>query len=353
MSKVWIEILTPKQVMLFGRLKKELEHRGFDVFATTRRYRETNWLLELHSVDARMIGRHGGPTLEGKMAATLERMQLLYKVIEKEKPDVSASLCSPEAARISFGLGIKHICINDIPEAEAQSRLSVPLASIVVSPKIIPKEVFVKYGISEDRIVQYDALDPRAWLYDFKPDECVFKELGIEKDKLTITFRTEETFAAYLNGNGKGIVVPVVEKLLAECRDANFVVLPRYEEQEETIRKKFNGQIIVPHRAIDGPSLLKYSSIFIGGGGTMTIESALLGTPTIACRSIPTMYEKYVIEKGLAYKSLKVGEIVEKTKEILSNNGHYRKQQEETAKKMMEKMQDPLEVIIRAIEKNV
>lgn len=349
--KVWIEILTPKQVMLFGLVAKELERKGHEVFITTRKYRETNSLLKEKGISAKLVGKHGGPTLEGKMLATLERMGFLHKIIIKEKPDVALSLCSPEAARICFGLGIKHACLDDIPEAEAQAKLTLPLADAVLAPKLIPKEIFLKYGISEEKLIQYDALDPRAWLYDFKPHKKILHELGISEDELNITFRTEEAYASYLNGSSNSsIVVPVINKMLEKFSDANFIVLPRYEKQECSLRQKFDGNIIIPKKAIDAQSLLCYSGIFIGGGGTMTLESALLGTPTIACRPLATMYENYVIEKGLAHRSLDVNEVVAESSEILRNNGSYKKQHAAAAKKMMEKMENPVDVIVKTVE---
>jgi predicted glycosyltransferase len=38
--------------------------------------------------------------------------------------------------------------------------------------------------------------------------------------------------------------------------------------------------VIVPPRAVDAVSLLALADVFVGGGGTMTREAALLGTPT-------------------------------------------------------------------------
>ena len=65
----------------------------------------------------------------------------------------------PEAARISFGLGIKHIMFCDSPHANAVMRLTLPLIQKILIPHIIPKKEFSKYGISEKNIVQYKAID--------------------------------------------------------------------------------------------------------------------------------------------------------------------------------------------------
>ncbi len=352
MKRVWIDILTPKQVMMFGRLAKELEGE-YDVLITTREYKETNELLELKGVDALKIGKHGGGTLEGKLSAGIERMDELNKLMQKKMPDVLVSLASPEAARVAFGLKIPHVCLNDIPEAEAVTKLTAPLSSVIVSPKLIPKSVWLKYGVSADKIIQYDALDPVAWLKDFVADEKVLDELEIEKSKPIITFRAEEVFAAYLRGKvnqNSSVVLPVVNELMEKI-EANFVVLPRYREQDEAISKSLNSKAIIAHHAVDGPSLLAYSDIFIGCGGTMTLESALLGTPTISCRPFHTMYEDYAIKKGLVIKGN--GNAAKKAIEILKSNGRQKAALKKKAEKMMAGMDDPVEVLKSAIKKVV
>src|SRR3989344_1830411 len=190
MSKIWIEILTPKQVMMFGRLAKALE-KEHELLITTREYKETNELLELKGVGANCLGKHGGRTLEGKLNAGIERMGLLNELVQKEKPNVLVSLSSPEASRVAFGLKIPHICVNDIPEAEAVTRLTAPLSNFIVAPKLIPKSAWLKYGVPAEKVIQYDALDPVAWLKGFEPNQNDFNDLRIQKGKPIITFRAE------------------------------------------------------------------------------------------------------------------------------------------------------------------
>lgn len=353
MSKIWIEILTPKQVMMFGRLARELE-KEHELLITTREYKETNELLELKGISAEVVGKHGGGTLEGKLIASIERTEKLSQLVQAEKPNVLVSLASPEASRVAFGLKIPHVCINDIPEAEAVARLTAPLATLIVTPKLIPKEVWQKYGVQKERIVQYDALDPVAWLKGFKPNNEVLELLKIKKGKPTVTFRTEEIFAAYLANKVSGsssLVLPIVNELMEKI-DANFIVLPRYREQDETISQLLNGRAFIPHHAIDGPSLLHYSDIFIGSGGTMTLESALLGTPTISCRPFNTMYENYAVKKGLIIKADSTN-ATKKALGIIHKNSSYKKKLGKKAAQLVERMEDPIKVIKSVLQKFV
>ena len=134
--------------------------------------------------------------------------------------------------------------------------------------------------------------------------------------------------------------------------DANFVVLPRYQEQDDAISKLLNGSALIAHHAIDGQSLLSYSDLFIGSGGTMTLEAALLGTPTISCRPFSTMYEDYAVKQGLVIKAN--GEsVTKKALGILKDSGKYKKELGKKATQLMGKMEDPIGVIKAAVLKFV
>ena len=74
----------------------------------------------------------------------------------------------------------------------------------------------------------------------------------------------------------------------------NIVVLSRYE-QDKKIREEVSEKVKVTSYVSDPQSLMHYSDVFVGAGGTMSIEAGLLGTPTLSCRQIETYYEK----KGL------------------------------------------------------
>ena len=81
------------------------------------------------------------------------------KKIKRFEPDLVISYGSPEAARISFGLGIKHIMFCDSPHANAVMKLTLPLIQKLLIPYVISKKEFSKYGIKEKDIVQYKAID--------------------------------------------------------------------------------------------------------------------------------------------------------------------------------------------------
>jgi predicted glycosyltransferase len=351
--RIVIDILTPKQCMFLSRLTESLERRGHQVSKTTRKYREVNDLLTLKGTEATIVGGHGGGTLVGKLRANAQRILALTRIIDELKPDMAISFSSPEMARVAFGLGIPHICISDSPHAEAVSKLTIPLSKILFTPKVIPKRVWVKYGIPPQDILQYKALDPWAWLKDFTPEKEVLKQLNLETSKPILTFRTEESLAAYLLGRTKGIsIIPVVEKLIKKQEDYQIVIMPRYKEQIKSLKKTFKDKVTVCESTIDGASLLYYTTIFIGAGGTMSVEAALLGVPTLSCYpGDPYLIEKYLMKEGLVVRERKPERIVNMILNMLRKIEDVKTRYAERAHRLVEGFEDPISFITGKIER--
>jgi predicted glycosyltransferase len=340
--------------MFFSKLSEELEKRGHRVFRTTRRYREVQHLLKLKGVDAKVVGEHGGKELIGKLKASAQRTLELASVFEEIEPDVAVSFSSPEMARVSYGLKVPHICVNDSPHAEAVARLTVPLSERLLTPRIIPKRSWTKYGIPSEKIVQYDALDPWVWLKDFKPDERILKKLGLDESKPILTFRTEETFAAYLLGKTQKemTIIPIIEKILEEKKALQIVAVPRYKEQIKALHEVFKDRIAICELVVDGPSLLNYSSVFVGAGGTMSAEAALLGVPTFSCYpGEPFLVERYLIRKKLVTRETDPDKRVNRILATLSNVDSERKRQSAKVQRLVRNFEDPIEIVTGEVEK--
>ncbi|MDW8049433.1 MAG: DUF354 domain-containing protein, partial [Nitrososphaerota archaeon] len=300
----------------------------------------------------KIIGEHGGRELSGKLKASARRILEMAELFEEEEPDIALSFSSPEMARVAFGLGIPHICVNDSPHAEAVARLTLPLSDMLLTSKFIPRTAWVKYGIRKDRIIQYRALDPWAWLKDFVPNDNVLKTLGLDASRPIITLRTEESFAAYLLGKAlkESILSPTIDCLLNRARDVQVVIIPRYESQIETFKESFGGRAVVCSSVVDGPSLLSFTSIFVGAGGTMTAEAALLGVPTFSCYpSEPYFIERYLMRIGLVKRETDPQRLARKVLKTLEKIESEKIRQSMKAREIVKNFEDPAEVIAKAV----
>ena len=261
----------------------------------------------------------------------------------KFKPDLVISFGSPEAARISFGLGIKHIMFCDSPHANAVMRLTLPLIQKLLIPYIIPKKEFSKYGISEKNIVQYKAIDAVVTMKRETNEKIAspFKN----NNKKNILIRVEEEEAAYTSKSSK--IIPIIQKIANDYKDENIIVLGRYTKQILNLQKAVGNKVKIIKMSFDGKYLLKNTDIFIGSGGTMTAESALMGVPTISYNAVPNIVEKFLVKKYLIKRETNPSKISNHIKKIFELNGN---QSQKRAEKIVTQMEDPIEKLIQIIK---
>ncbi len=355
--KIWIDILTPKQVLFFNGVGEELIKRDHQISITLRFYRETVGLAEKYlynkfNVDT--IGEYGGGTLKGKLVASLKRSMKLTNYVNKVDPDVAISFTSPDAARVAYGLGIPHISVSDTPEAEAAAKLSIPLSRKLYCPWVIPKEIWVKYGISEDRIIHYKGLDPVVWIKRHREDTELISRYNL-KNRKYIVIRTVEEKASYqlplLSREKYDMKKWINEFQKISNYEYDIFILPRYEDQVKKIKQEYKNKesIFVMDDVIDGLTLIKYSDGFVGYGGTMTMESALLGKPTISLRPTPPKCHEYLINEKLIKQVENKGKIAE----TLLNLIEHKNELKNKAVDIYSNMQDPAEVIAETIEEKI
>jgi len=292
--KIWIDILTPKQ-LLFSEPIVERLGKKHNILCTSRKYEEVSKLAKIRHFDLVFVGKHGGGNKKNKLKASIERIDKLSKKIQKFEPEVVISFGSPEAARISFGLGIKHIMFCDSPHANAVMRLTLPLIQKLLIPYVIPKKEFSKYGINEKDIVQYKAIDAVVTMQREINEKIVspFKN----NNKKNILIRIEEEEASYTSKSNK--IIPIIQKIVNDFKGENIVVLGRYTKQIVNLQKVIDSKVKIVKMSFDGKYLLNNTDIFIGSGGTMTAESALMGIPTISYNAVPNIVENFLVKKHL------------------------------------------------------
>jgi predicted glycosyltransferase len=128
------------------------------------------------------------------------------------------------------------------------------------------------------------------------------------------------------------------------------VLLCRYLEQIDAVKKEPLEGVIVPSRTVDGASLLSFSKAFVGYGGTMTTEAALLGTYTISSYPGPNTYvEDYLVQENLVVREADQGKIPSLLLGGLDEAVEEERRQK--AKKLLEAMVNPVDLIVKTISK--
>jgi len=338
--KIWIDILTPKQLLFSEPIIEKLSKKH-DLLCTSRDYDEVSKLAKIRNFDLIFVGKHGGGDKKTKLKASIDRMGKLSNKIKTFSPDIVISFCSPEAARVSFGLGIKHIAFCDSPHANAVMRLTLPLIQKLLIPFTIPKNEFSKYGIDEKNIIQYKAIDAVVTMKR-KIDQ---KALPFKKNhKKNILIRIEEEEASYTSKSSKAI--QIIENITNEFSDENIVVLGRYEKQIKNLQKIIGKKAKIVKMSFDGKHLLNNTDVFIGSGGTMTAESALMGIPTISYNAVPNIIEEFLVKKQLVRRETNGVKISSHIKKIFESTKNLN---EKRAKNVVRVMEDPIQKLIKII----
>ncbi|MHA1439398.1 MAG: DUF354 domain-containing protein [Promethearchaeota archaeon] len=351
--KIWIDACEPKTVIMLRSLYNKLK-KNHEIYITSRDFDSTFYLLDKYKLPHYKAGKHGGGTKFGKLKAYIKRLEILFNITKKQKPNFLFCLASPEALRISFGLGIPNIIFNDEPRSVGVVSLTLGLADLIIVPKCIPIEWYKKYIYDVNKIIRFNGIDEVGWLTEFKPNDKILTKFNLKKEKYIIC-RTEATKAQYLADKMKPyetLLVDIIPPLLKNVSNLKFLVLTRYQEQYSYLNKKFEKEIkegqIQLHRALEDLSQIMYfAKLVITGGGTMVRESALLGVPSIEFFPLDTYpQEQFLIDNKFPLKHIKEsGEIINVALEYI--NGNYRIDTEAKIKAL----ENPIEIALEEFEK--
>ena len=340
--KIWVDLLTPKQLLFFKPMIDRLSKNN-QILCTSRNYREVNKLANSKKMKITFVGKHGGVDIFDKLSSSVNRIQGLLKIVKKFSPNLTISFCSPEASRISYGLGIKHIAFSDSPHAIAVMRLSLPFVDKLLVPWIIPKKEFTKFGILEKNILHYKAID--AYVIVKQKSKTSNKINFRQKGKKTILIRVNELQAAYFRQE-KDLVTSILNEISNELKNNNVIVLGRYVSEIKKLQRKFGTKIRVLNQVVDGKILLEQTDVFIGSGGTMTAEAALLGIPTISFNSVPNYIEKFLVRKKLVTRVQNPKKIVK----MITNLLRTKKNTKNKARRVLNSMEDPFSTLMFAVK---
>jgi uncharacterized protein len=277
--RVWVDITAPAHVLVFRPLIQLLRERGDEVEVTAREYAQTVQLLELHGIEAELIGRHGGRSRLGKLATMATRMAGLHRWARGRHFDAALAHGSHHLTLTARALGIPSSTTFDYEFATLQHQLGCRAANLVVVPDSIPPARLERYGVRPPKLRQYPGLKEEYYLGDFEPDTDVLEPLGLDRDgdRVLVVVRTPPDIALYHRGSNQ--LFSLVLDDLGRRGDIRAVVLPRTPEQRDFVRGLNLPSVVVPERAVDAQSLIALSDLVVSAGGTMNREAVALGVP--------------------------------------------------------------------------
>ncbi len=290
--RIWIDLGNSPHVNFFATMIEDLRRRH-EVLLTTRPFANTIDLLELRRFEYHLVGRHYGANKVKKLLGFSLRVSQLYRFLRTRRIDVAIShscFNSPLLARL---LGIRSIYLNDNEHA-AGNRIAFPLATTIMVPEYLsPDKVKRQWG-SPEKVLPYPGVKEGVYLWPLRraaADRCLKRRSGAAE----VFIRPEPWAAQYYRG-----ATDFMDDLIVNLKDEYpTVVLPRGEHQALHYRQdKFAG-ILIPDTALSLEHILARCRLFIGAGGTMTREAAVLGIPTISVYQDELLdVDKYLIAEG-------------------------------------------------------
>jgi predicted glycosyltransferase len=275
--RIWIDITAPAHVLVFRPLIKLLRERGDEVEVTAREYAQTVQLLELHGIEADLIGRHGGRSRVGKLGTMLTRLAGLRRWARGRDFDAALAHGSHHLTMTARALGIPSSTTFDYEFATVQHQLGCRAATFVVVPEAIPPERLERYGVHPPKLRRYEGLKEEYYLADFEPDRRTLEPLRLDPERVIVAVRTPPDVSLYHRKSNR--LFPQVLNHLGHQEEVQAVVLPRTEEQRDFVRGLSLPSIVVPEEAVDAQSLIAASDLVVSAGGTMNREAAALGVP--------------------------------------------------------------------------
>jgi hypothetical protein len=287
---IWIDFINTPQVTFFVPFINDFKKEGHNLLLTCRDSGNTVDLLQQNDLEFKIIGARAGKGLFRKAFYFPLRLLSLFLYIKNKKPDVAASQSSfyqPVVARL---LGIPCLYTNDNEHAKGNI-FGFQFASKVVLPLALKNEKFTKRKPLINKLSFYTGVKEGIYLSQFSGFSATDS-----KAKSKIYFRPEPSSAQYYNGPLNFFD----NSLMKLAEKYEVIILPRDKEQALHYQKEKFRALKVASKPLSLFDIVTDCLLFIGAGGSMTREMAVLGIPVISIyQSGLLCVDKYLVDKGL------------------------------------------------------
>lgn len=286
--RIWIDIINSPQVSFFVPFIDDFKKNGHEILVTCRDSGNTVDLLKQNNIDFNIVGDRQKDLKKKKIRFFVKRLRNLYSFIRKQKVDVAASQSSfyqPIVARL---LGIPCLYTNDNEHAKG-NLFGFLFATKVILPVALKNEDFTKKWPLKSKVIFYPSVKEAIYLSQ-NPD--LLKGLSQKKNK--IYFRPEPWTAQYYDGPQNFFD----NTLLNLLNEYDVVVLPRDKSQAEHYTQDKFGRLTVAQKPLSLQNIISDCLLFIGAGGSMSRELAVMGIPVISIYQADLLcVDKYLVDR--------------------------------------------------------
>ena len=290
--RFWIDIANSPHAPFFAPVSESLEERGHEVVVTAWDRAQTLDLAGSFWPDLIKVGSGASSSVFGKGKRLVDRIRALRTAVKGRSIDVALSHGSYAQIVAARSLRKRVITMMDY-EHQPANHLSFRLANVVMVPESFPEAAVRKFG-GRGKTVRYKGYKENVSLARFVPGPGLREALEIGEDRILAVARTPPEGALYHRGSND-LFETAIDHLTRA--DVHVVLSPRDSAQANKYRSM--PGVTVLDRAVDGPTLIHDADLVIGGGGTMTREAAVMGTPTYTLFSgQPPAVDEALIAEG-------------------------------------------------------
>lgn len=291
--RIWFEISNSPHINLFSGMIAELKG-AHEIIVTARPLANTIDLLKLHGIAHTVVGKHYGAGKFAKLAGYPVRVAQLWHFLKGKQIDVAISQSSFHSPVVARLLGVRSIYMNDNEHALGNVPSFIAASKIMV-PEFLSAEHLRKQHASPRKVVRYPGVKEGIYLYRVHESLSRSPSSHGSTIRQSIYIRPEPWTAQYYKGR-----VNFLDALLLGLKnEVDLVLLPRDKEQaRHYVHPRFAG-IRVIATALDLAQIAPNCDLFIGAGGTMTREMAVLGIPTISVYQDELLdVDRYLLDVG-------------------------------------------------------
>ncbi len=292
--KIWFDISNSPHVNMFYQLIKDLEKDGHEVIITSRPLANTIALLDQKGLKHTTIGEHYGKNFLKKVFGYPIRVNQLRKFLKTKKIDLAISQSSFHSPVVAKLIGVPSIYTNDNEHAMGNKPAFI-CASKILIPENLAVEKIAKTGVSAKKVIQYPGVKEGIYLWS-KGEEVQAKRKQNTSGEIKIYIRPEPQTAQYYKGKENFLD----DTILALQDKYSIIVLPRDANQSAHYKQAQFNKTQVPDKPLGFDAIAADCTIFIGAGGSMTREMAILGIPTISVYQDDLLdVDSFLLSKGL------------------------------------------------------
>lgn len=275
--RIWFDLSNSPHINMFAAMIRDLE-RKHEVVITCRPLANTIDLLELHGFKYKVVGVHYGGKLMAKLFGFPIRVMQLWIYLLPKKIDIAISQSSFHSPVVARLLGVRSIYMNDNEHAMGNIPAFI-CANTIMVPEFLAIEKLKKQWANPKKVVHYPGVKEGLYLWEL--DQRLHGRNACtqpSKSRKVVYVRPEPWTAQYYKGSRN-----FMDELLLGIKDhVDVVLLPRGKEQGVHYQTSTFAGIRVVTTALDIADIAPDCDMFIGAGGTMTREMAVLGVPTIS-----------------------------------------------------------------------